>query len=202
MDAAQPSAAVQTTTDAPPAAADPRYRWVEWEADTDEEIARLVADFVPLDTPAGHRATEWLKDKAKADLFTVTELLVSTERVEGFITCRVSEATLTWSGVESLGVSREEGRKRVPAYLLCWCAKHLEATVDGEELVLNALRLAREVRRYGCAVLALDPHDDECAERVWRRKHGFRDGASPAPEHVPGPENAGPRRLWTPLQAD
>jgi hypothetical protein len=182
--------------------ADPRCAWIPWNLNSSDAIARKVEQFVPLDTPAGHEAAAWLQGRARADHFTVTELLASDERVEGFITCRVSEATLTWSGVESLGVSREEGRKRVPAYLLCWCAKHEESLVDGEELVLNALRLAREVSRYGCAVLALDPHDDECAEKVWKRKHGFRDGAIPASEDVPGPEHAGHRRLWTPLSVD
>jgi hypothetical protein len=113
-----------------PAEADPRYRWVEWNPESDPAIAALVADFAPLDKTAGHLATEWLQQKARDDLFTLTELLVSEERVEGFITCRVSEATLTWNGVESLGVSREEGRKRVPAYLLCWCAKHVDSAVE------------------------------------------------------------------------
>jgi hypothetical protein len=186
----------------PSVEADPRCTWVTWTLDSTDEIAHKVEQFAPLDTVAGHKAARWLRERARGDHFTVTELLVSDERLEGFITCRVSEATLTWSGVESLGVSREEGRKRVPAYLLCWCAKHNESLIDGDELVLNALRMAREVSRYGCAVLALDPHDDECAEKVWRRKHGFRDGAVPAPEDVPGPENAGHRRLWTPLSVD
>lgn len=184
------------------AQADPQYRWVPWDKESAEELAELVATFEPLDTDAGHAATGWLKNGARAEMFALTELLVSSERVEGFITCRVSEATLTWSGVESLGVSREEGRKRVPAYLLCWCAKHRDSPVDGEELVLNALRIAREVSRFGCAVLALDPHDDVCAEKVWRKKYGFRDGAVPDPSEVPGPEHAGRTRLWTPLQTD
>jgi hypothetical protein len=182
--------------------ADPRFRWEPLDAESPNRVIELVNQFQPLDTPAGDAATAWLRGAAQLDLFTLTELLVSDERLEGFITCRVSEATLTWSGVESLGVSREEGRKRVPAYLLCWCAKHQDSLVDGDELVLNALRLAREVSRFGCAVLALDPHDDECAEKVWRKKHGFRDGAVPDPMDVPGPEHAGKRRLWTPLEAD
>lgn len=182
--------------------ADPRCVWLPWNSSSPDSVVTKVEQFAPLDTPAGHRATDWLQKKARDDHFTVTELLVSDQRVEGFITCRVSEATLTWSGVESLGVSREEGRKRVPAYLLCWCAKHRESIIDGDELVLNALRMAREVSRYGCAVLALDPHDDECAEKVWRQKHGFRDRAVPAPEDIPGPEHAGHRRLWIPLSAD
>ena len=185
-----------------PAAADPNCRWVEWNLDTTQDIADLVEDFQPLDKPAGHAAVEWLKERARLDLFTVTHLLISDERVEGCIPCRVSEATLTWSGVESLlGVSQEEGRKRVPAYLLCWCAKHRGSQIDGEELVLNAIRLGREVQRYGCVVLALDPHDDECAEKVWREKHGVREGALPEGNMTAGPEPAGRRRLWTPLSA-
>jgi len=186
----------------PSVEADPRCVWIPWDSTSPDSVVEKVEQFIPLDTPAGHKATAWLQKKARADHFTVTELLVAKERLEGFVTCRVSEATLTWSGIESLGVSKEEGQKRVPAYLLCWCAKHRESMIDGDELVLNALRLAREVSRYGCAVLALDPHDDECAEKVWRQKHGFRDGAVPSPEDVPGPEHAGHRRLWTPLSAD
>ena len=175
-------------------AADPRCNWVPWTSNSSDEIARHVADFVPLDAPAGHKATDWLKTKARNDIFTVTHLLASEARLEGFITCRVSEATLTWSGVESLGVSQEEGKKQVPAYLLCWCAKHRDTEIDGNELVLNAIRLGREVSHYGCVVLALDPHDDECAEKVWLSKHGFRKGAVP--------EHPGRQRLWTPLSAD
>ncbi len=182
--------------------ADPRCIWLPWSPNSPDSVVEKVEKFVPLDTVAGRTATDWLQKKARHDHFTVTELLVSDDRLEGFISCRVSEATLTWSGVESLGVSREEGRKRVPAYLLCWCAKHQESVIDGDELVLNALRMAREVSRYGCAVLALDPHDDECAEKVWRGKHGFRDGAVPSPDEVPGPEHAGHRRLWIPLTVD
>jgi hypothetical protein len=175
--------------------ADPRYRWVEWNNESPEELADLVADFHPLDRAAGHAATHWLKEDAREDLFTITHLLVSERRLEGFITCRVSEATLTWTGVESLGVSREESRKTVPAYLLCWCAKHHESTMDGAELILNAIRLGKEVRRYGCAVLALDPHDDVTAEKVWLKKYGFRAGATPA-------DNKKHPRLWTPLSTD
>lgn len=174
--------------------ADPRCAWVEWNSSSSDEVVSAVEGFEPLDTAAGHKATDWLQRKARADIFTVTHLLVSSSRLEGFITCRVSEATLTWSGIESLGVSKEEGRKRVPAYLLCWCAKHQETDIDGIELVLNAIRLGREVRKYGCAVLALDPHDDECAEKVWLNKHGFRKAATP--------EDPGQVRLWTPLSAD
>lgn len=174
--------------------ADPRCTWTLWNPDSSDDVAELVASFEPLDTPAGHNATAWLKGNARADIFTVTHLLLSDSRLEGFITCRVSEATLTWSGVESLGVSREEGSKRVPAYLLCWCAKHCESVIDGDELVFNAIRLGREVSQYGCVVLALDPHDDECANKVWLKKHAFRKGAVP--------EQPGKSRLWTPLSAD
>lgn len=185
-----------------PATANPICTWVEWKSDSPDRLVQLVEDFEPLDTPAGHKACQWLKGPAREDLFTVTHLLISDDRLEGFITCRVSEATLTWSGIESLGVSRQESRKQVPAYLLCWCAKHREARIDGEELVLNAIRLGREVKRYGCVVLALDPHDDECAEKVWQRKHGFREGAAPDPKSTVDNEEGGSRRLWTPLSAD
>ncbi|HEX3172678.1 MAG TPA: hypothetical protein VHQ43_00485 [Solirubrobacterales bacterium] len=179
----------------PAVEADPRYTWVEWDESSPPKLAELVSKFKPLDKDAGHAAACWLKTEAQSDLFTVTHLLTSEARLEGFITCRVSEATLTWSGVESLGVSREESRKTVPAYLLCWCAKHRETSMDGEELILNAIRLGKEVRRYGCAVLALDPHDDVTAEKVWQRKYGFRLGAKPT-------DSDRHPRLWTPLSTD
>lgn len=173
-------------------AADPRCRWVKWDSSSPAEVAEKVRVFEPLDTDAGHAATAWLQNEARSDVFTVTYLLISAERLEGFITCRVSEATLTWSGIEQLG-GTVSTRKVVPAYLLCWCAKHRESLIEGEELLLNAVRLGRELRHYGCAVLALDPHDHESGEKVWRRKHGFRVGVNPA-----GPEK--PARHWLPLE--
>jgi hypothetical protein len=176
-----------------PATADPRCRWIKWDPASSDEIAKQVLAFEPVDKDAGHAATRWLHDEARDDVFTVTYLLLSAERVEGFITCRVSEATLTWSGIERLGGSTT-ARKTVPAYLLCWCAKHRESLIDGEELLLNAVRLGRELRKYGCVVLALDPHDHESSEKVWQRKHGFRLGDNPA-------GHGKPARLWLPLEA-
>lgn len=173
--------------------ADSRCTWKPWDDDAGHEVAALVEKFDPMDHDAGHAAAEWLKNEAQGDIFTVTHVLVSEIRVEGFITCRVSEATLTWGGLRSLGGRQEPKRKQVPAYLLCWCAKHHDAQISGEELVLNAIRLGREVSEYGCVVLALDPHDDVCASKVWGDKYGFRPGGVPGkPEAV---------RLWTPLSA-
>jgi hypothetical protein len=175
-------------------AADPRCEWVDWDPSSPDDLARKVADFEPLDTAAGHAAAAWLTDGARSDVFTVTSLLVSAERVEGFITCRASEAILTWSAIKHLGGDTTT-RKTVPAYLLCWCAKHREAQIDGEELLLNAVRLGRELRRYGCSVLALDPHDEDSSKKVWQKKHGFRVGADPTdPDKLP--------RLWLPLDTD
>jgi hypothetical protein len=172
-------------------AADPHCEWIEWNDTSPASVAVKVGKFDPLDTEAGHAATTWLKTEAQSDPFTVTYLLISEQRLEGFITCRLSEAILTWSGVERLGGSR----KTVPAYLLCWCAKNRETEIDGEELLLNAVRLAQELRRYGCAVLALDPHDEMSSKKVWQVKHGFRPGVDPTdPEKLP--------RLWLPLNAD
>jgi hypothetical protein len=183
----QPVAVASTAT------ADPRCQWVKWNPSSPDEITEQVLAFEPVDKDAGHAATRWLHDQARGDVFTVTYLLVSPQRVEGFITCRVSEATLTWSGIERLGGTTKT-RKTVPAYLLCWCAKHRESVIDGEELLLNAVRLGRELREYGCAVLALDPHDSESSEKVWQRKHGFRLGDNPAePDKL--------ARLWLPLEA-
>jgi hypothetical protein len=174
------------------ARADPRAEWVEWTEDSPARTVELVQQFEPLDTGAGHAATRWLREEARSDVFTVTYLLASPERLEGFITCRVSEATLTWGGVRRLGGER---RQVVPAYLLCWCAKHCEAEVDGEELLLNAVRLGRELRPFGCVILALDPHDRDSSEKVWQAKHGFRPGVSSKdPEKQP--------RLWLPLATD
>jgi hypothetical protein len=168
--------------------------WVEWTAATADEVNGRVYEFEALDTDAGLAATEWLQRDAFGDSFTKTRLLLSEQRLEGFITCRVSEATLTWSGARVLNVPRRRFRKRVPAYLLCWCAKNREAEIDGEELILNAIRLAREVQqRHGCSVLVVDPRDEVSAEKVWKQKYGFREGANP--------EEGKPPRLWLPLSA-
>src|SRR5262245_9868395 len=96
-----------------PTSTHPGSRWMPWNATTTTaEIEEMVQAFEPVAPElGGAEAAAYLKGEAFRSPFTVTRLLMSDERVEGFITCRVSEARLTWSGVRAL-VGKDEDPDR------------------------------------------------------------------------------------------
>lgn len=154
-----------------PLETDHRGHWLRWDREHlgDGDLAQKIAEFESLDKPAGREASRWLREDAFAnDGLTKTRVLVSEERVEGFIATCFGSVDLTRGGEKRLGVPRRLQRRQVPAFIVCWVAKHRASEVPGAQLMLTAVALARDAKRNsGLAALALDPHDEEVAE-MWR----------------------------------
>ena len=150
---------------------DLRGTWIRWDRDSRDYsgLERKVAEFESLDKPAGIEAARWLREDAfENDGLTKTRVLVSDERVEGFIATCFGSVDLTEGGMRRLSVPRRLRRRRVPAFIVCWIARHRESDIPGTQLMLTAVALARDAKRNsGLAALALDPHDEEVAE-MWR----------------------------------
>jgi hypothetical protein len=162
--------------------------WVCWtraEARRNPRLAQVVQEFEPLDFDAGRRAAEFLKEEALTnDGSTKTYVLVSNDRVEGFIAMCTCEVELIPKHSKEVGVPH---RRRLPGVLLTWVAKHRDATCDGKALVEVAYGLASEVaEKVGAVAFALDPMDEDIA-KVWREKYSFRNTRDD-------------RRLWTSIE--
>lgn len=157
----------------------------------DDELARAVEAFVPVDRELGVEAGTWLREDAAAnDGSTKTYVLLSDGRAEGFVALCASEVRLTRAAVADLGLP---ARVRQPAILLAWIARHQEAPGVGELLLRAAFDMGRAVARdVGAVALVVDPGDDGVAE-YWRGL-GFRDSR-------PRWEGA-ELRLWMPLQVE
>jgi hypothetical protein len=156
-----------------PMETDPRGRWNRWDRDSrdDDELWQKIQDFESLHYPAGIEATRWLREDAyENDGLTKTRVLVSDERVEGFIATCFGSVELTNGGIRRLSVPGRLQRRTVPALVVCWCARHRDSEIPGLQLMLTATGLARKAKRNsGLVALALDPHDEEVAA-MWRGK--------------------------------
>lgn len=180
--------------EAPPAT-DPRGRWalLDRESATDVDLMQKVEDFESLPHPAGIEAGRWLREDAiDNEPLTRTRVLVTDDRVEGFIATCFGSVTLTGGGRKRLSVPRRLQRQQAPAFIVCWVARHREGVVPGAQLMLTALGLAREAKRNsGLAVFALDPYDEQVSEMWQGRPWSFRRGK---------PRSDGrPARLYLPL---
>lgn len=155
------------------AAAEHQGKWVmlDREGAEDVELGRKVGEFESLPHPAGIEAARWLREDAvDNDPLTRTRVLISDERVEGFIATCFGSVTLTGGGRRRLSVPRRLQRQQVPAFIVCWVAKHRDSVIPGADLMLTALGLAREAKRNsGLAVFALDPYDERVS-RMWQAK--------------------------------
>lgn len=150
---------------------DARGTWTRWDRDRkdDDDLVEKIAEFRSLDNPAGVAATRWLREDAyDNDGLTKTRVLVSEERVEGYIATCFGTVELTGGGIRRMTVPRHLRRRQVPAFLVCWVAKNRESEIPGTQLMLTAVSLARDAKRNsGLVALAVDPHDDEVSE-MWR----------------------------------
>lgn len=150
---------------------DARGTWVRLDQSTkdDGELLEKVSSFESLSNPAGEEAARWLREDAlDNDGLTKTRMLVTDERVEGYIATCYGTVTLTDGGFRRLSQPRRLRRKTVPAFLLCWVARNVESDIEGMQLMLTALGLAREAKRIsGLVAFALDPHDEEVST-MWQ----------------------------------
>ncbi len=177
-----------------PLETDPRGRWRNWDrdADDDDELAEKVEAFEPLNYPAGVEAARWLREDAyDNDGLTKTRLLVSDERVEGYIATCFGTVELTEGGMKRLAVRRDLRRRQAPAFLVCWVARHKDSEIPGTQLMLTTVSLARHAKRNsGLVALALDPHDEEVS-KMWQatpwnfQKCRHREGNRPTRLYVP-----------------
>lgn len=154
-----------------PLKTDPRGRWLRWDRERkdDSELAQKIGEFESLDTPAGAEAARWLREDAyENDGLTKTRVLVSVDRVEGFIATCFGAVELTHGGIKRLRAPRRLQRRQVPAFLVCWVARHRDSAIPGIQLMLTAVALARDAKRNsGLMALALDPHDEAVSD-MWR----------------------------------
>lgn len=177
-----------------PLETDLRGTWRNWDrgADCDEELASKVESFESLDHPAGVAAARWLREDAyDNDGLSKTRLLVTEERIEGFIATSFGIVELTDSGRRGLPVRRNLRRREAPAFLVCWVARHRDSEIPGTQLMLTAIALAREAKRNsGLVAFAVDPHDEEVSE-MWQsapwhfRKCRSREDGRPTRLYVP-----------------
>lgn len=178
-----------------PLKTDLRGSWVGWDhtAKEDYELTQKVEDFEPLEHPAGIEAARWLKEDAlDNDGMSRTRLLVTDERVEGFISTCYGTVELTGGGKKRLPVPGRLQRTQAPAFIVCWVARHRDSLISGKQLMLTAVGLAREAKRLGGLVaLALDPHDEEVA-MLWQREPWYF-------RKCKGKEGERPPRLYIPI---
>jgi hypothetical protein len=157
------------------------------------ELLAAIKAFEPLHFPAGDAAAEFLKDEAIINSgMSRTHLLVSEQRVEGFVSLCSGSVRLSKRSVRSLGLRTTI--TTIPAVVLTWVARHRESSTTGLELVQTAFALAREsAKNIGVAAFVLDPWDDKVAA-MWRSEpYPFRDSEQR--------RKGKPPRLWTPLEA-
>jgi hypothetical protein len=156
-------------------------------------VAPKVEAFQSIDTPAGHAATRWLREEALPNHpSTVTYVLVSERRVEGYFALASSSVTLTQRHRRQLSPGQQdyELAPTQGASLVAWLARHVDAEVPGKRIVHYAVAIALEVARLqGTPVVVADPYDEDSAE-LWMERYGFRRSRTPGGADV---------RLWAPL---
>jgi hypothetical protein len=158
-------------------------------------LAEGVQDFESNDTEGGRAATDWLKYHSLANHpWTVTRLVVRAGLVEGFYALCSAEVRLTQRHRKELEEDDENTHRLHPrqgASLIAWVAKHREATVPGELILLHAAWIATKVATLqGNILLTVDSFDESTAE-FWQEHYGFRQSRSA--------DEGGLLRLWLPL---
>jgi hypothetical protein len=176
----------------------PETNWFQWtpanaESAAYEDVARAVSEFESLDTDAGRAATGWLREGAlPSHPSTVTYVLLSRARLEGYFSIASGSVTLTQSHRKGIAPGQQDYplAPTQGASLIAWLARHRDSETPGREIVLYALSIALKVARLqGTPVAVLDPFDDETAD-FWVERYEFRRSRTRAGNDV---------RLWVPL---
>lgn len=177
---------------------EPESNWFQWTPRNNAspayaDIATKVEEFQSIDKQAGHAATRWLKEDALLNHpSTVTYVLVSDHRVEGYFALASSSVTLSQRHRRKLAPGQQdyELAPTQGASLIAWLAKHVDAEVPGERIVLYAIGVALDVAgMQGTPVLVADPYDEESA-KLWMDRYDFFRSRTPGGADV---------RLWIPL---
>lgn len=157
------------------------------------EILALIAEFEPLDHPAGHHAAAFLRDLALRNHgSTITHLLVGPERIEGFVATTFTDIKLTEEQSAGLGVPH---RRELPAFRLAWIAKHRDTDVSGMSLLFTVFALAHDALSLGGVVaLTVDPFDADVATTWLSEPYAFI-----ASKEKPRGDGV-PRGLWLPVR--
>lgn len=167
-----------------------RYvRWTPELAAVDGELRSEVESFEPLDFPAAHEASEWLKERSLTQFPGVTTWLLMSERLEGFVSLRMSEVELHREQREKLG----KDHASQGAILIVWIARHRESEIELDGLLVPVMLLAQRTRRdVGAVAIAADPYD-KSSKKLWRAA----DFSSTRTRVGSGSEPK--TRLWLPL---
>jgi hypothetical protein len=161
-------------------------------------LADGVRSFESKDTEGGRAATDWLKYHSLANHpSTVTRLVVRAGRVQGFYALCSAEVKLTQRHRKELQEDEEHTHRLHPrqgASLIAWVAKHRDATVPGELILLHAAWIASQVASLqGNILLTVDSFDESVAD-FWQDHYGFRLSRSPDDG-----ESNRLLRLWLPV---
>lgn len=159
----------------------------------DSELTEKMETFRSLPNSAGTEATRWLREDAfDNDGMSKTRVLLTDDRAEGFISTCFGTVDLTNGGVRRLTVPRHLRRRTVPAFLVCWVARHVDSDISGVQLMLTAVALARQAKQNsGLMAFAVDPHDEEAAA-MWRADPWYF-------QQCRAREDGRPTRLFIPL---
>ncbi len=168
---------------------EPNIGWVPWTPETAknwvyQDVARAIEDFKPVDRPAGHAATAWLRLHALDSYPTTTTWLHYADgKLEGFFSICVSNFTLHDTVKDKL-----PGQGRRPASEVTWICKGAESSVAGRDLLKRAVAIGQKTwGNEEDAVLVINPYDADTADFLKRRWVLW--------------DEPGSERLWMPLHS-
>lgn len=167
------------------------YRWTPERA-KQSDIARAVHEFQSIDTPAGHAAATWLKERSlAAHGSVVTWLMMLDQQLEGFYAIAGSQVRLTQRHRATIAPNATAMAPTQPASLILFMARHRDGRVPGRKLMLHATYVALQVAKLqGNIALVFEAYDEETASALLAN-YPFRRGVRESDRE--------PLRLWMPI---
>ena len=139
--------------------------WIPWTPKTAEnwvyeDVAQAIKDFDPVDKPAGHAATAWLRNQALgAHPSTTTWLHYAEGQLEGFFSICVSSFMLHDTVTDKL-----PGRGRRPASEVTWICRGAKSEVRrARPLDAGCCCWEKDLGDEKDAVLVINPFDEATA---------------------------------------